>query len=367
VDLLSIIRGFWRRRIPATIIILLTLLGGGAVAFLVPPTHSVTAYLVMLNPPPPLMTLEDRQAHPQIAKLDSNNPFLRFSDPSVVVELLVQKMDDERVRQELKALGADEDYVVAADNRYGLATPIMNVTAATADPKSALKTVSLVSARTARVLYDLQRAQDVDPYYMIKVNVANMPDRATVQASSTLRALVAVLALGGLSLLLMFSMMQALDRFREERGSAPAPADIPREEGPSAEEGVPAEDAVVADDAVVPDHTVMPDGATTPQDTAPDDPTAADDTDAPEADAQVTPLPERGGKVMTLPQRQATVTVLTQAGDAEEATPRPEVKVTAPPHPDSGVTVLPQPEQRRPFSREPKPRRRLTRSSKRGR
>jgi len=219
VDLLSLARRVWRYRIPAGIVTVLTLLACARVVFMVPPTYDVTTHFVLLYPPP-APTEEQLRQHPELGRISTDNPFLRFTDSSVVVQIVSRRMADDQVRNELAAAGADKNYTVEPSNRYGLSSPILDVTASGASESTALKASRLIEARLVAELRAIQAARGVDPYYMITAYPADRPDRAVQRFSSKLRALVAVLALGGFALLLTLSTLQALDQLRAERRRA---------------------------------------------------------------------------------------------------------------------------------------------------
>ena len=100
-----------RHWVISTIVVLLTLVGSAGVVFMVPPTYEVESYYVMMLPPEP-PTREDLEQWPELAERRRHNSFVRFADPTVVVQILSRRMTDDQMREYMENMGADEDYAV---------------------------------------------------------------------------------------------------------------------------------------------------------------------------------------------------------------------------------------------------------------
>lgn len=224
MDLLSIARAVWRHRIPSGIIIALTLLGCGAAAFMNPPTYEVQTYFVLLYPPP-VPSSEELDRHPELRRLNSDNPFLRFTDSSVIVSIVARKMSEDRVVESLEKQGVNKTYQVAPDNKYGLSSPILGVSVSEPSEARAVTSSKIVGERLVSELRAMQAVHGTDPHYMITAYAAETPDRATPRFSSLLRSLVGILALGAFTLMFVLSAIQAIERYRAEKRAAGMPAD----------------------------------------------------------------------------------------------------------------------------------------------
>ena len=160
--------------------------------------------------------MDEIARNPALGRINSDNPYTRFSDQSVIVSLLSSSLSSDTARQQLVSQGADPRYTVAPDLQLGYSSLVVQVTGVGTTPESAVKTAELVGAGLTSELDRVQASQGVDPQYMIHTQRVVAPDSPTQQVSSTLRPLVAVLAIGAILLLLAISAAEALDTVRTE-------------------------------------------------------------------------------------------------------------------------------------------------------
>ena len=145
MDLLRISRKFWRYRIVTLPIIALTLLGAFYVIAIKAPVYKVSSSYVLINPPPP-PTADEIARNPALGRVNSDNPYTRFSDQSVIVSLLSSSLSSDTTRQQLVSQGADPRYTVAPDLQLGYSSLVVEVTGVGTTPESAVKTAELVGA-----------------------------------------------------------------------------------------------------------------------------------------------------------------------------------------------------------------------------
>lgn len=219
MDLLSLVRLLRRHLWSLLLVVVFTAAGAVYVVAFVPPVYTSTASYVFINPPPP-PTTDEITRDPSLAALQSDNPVLRFSDPRTVVVLVASRINADPSRDALVAAGADDRYEVVPTNRFGIASPILDVNAVAADETTALTTARVVGDAVAQQLRDLQTPSGVDDRFMVTLQVVDFPDSAERQISGTLRMLIAVLVLGMFGLFVTVSVMEALDKKRAERTQA---------------------------------------------------------------------------------------------------------------------------------------------------
>jgi hypothetical protein len=219
MDLLLISRKIWRYRLVTLPVIALTLFGVFYVLAIKTPEYKVSSSYVLINPPPP-PTADDIARNPNLGRINPNNPYTRFSDPSVIVSLMSSSLSNESARRDLASAGADPRYTVAPDLQLGYSSLVVEVTGVGSTAQGAVHTAEVVGAALTRELDRMQVSQGVDPHYMIRAQRVVAPDSPTQQVSSTLRPLVGVFAMGAILLLLAVSGADALDTLRAERGLA---------------------------------------------------------------------------------------------------------------------------------------------------
>jgi capsular polysaccharide biosynthesis protein len=225
MDLLSIVRKIWRYKLVTLPVMLLTLCGAVYVMAVKEPVYEATASFVLINPPAP-PTAEDVARDPSLARLNSDNPYTRFSDQSVVVEVLTSSMATPSTQRELEKAGADPRYTVAPTSEFGYASPIVEIAAQGSTPQAAVRSARLVSDAVTRELRQMQQAEGVNPKYLIRARQLDVPESAELEASGMLRTLVGVLGIGAVLLFVAVSAADALTTLRAERRGRPAPSGL---------------------------------------------------------------------------------------------------------------------------------------------
>jgi hypothetical protein len=223
MDLLSIVRKVWRYKLVTLPVVLLTLCGAVYVVAIKKPVYEASSSYVMLNPPEP-PTDEQIARDPSLRGINADNPYARFSDQSVIVAVLADRMGSESTRRALLEKGADPRYEVSRDSEFGFTTPIVKVTARGGSPAIAIATAKLVGNTLIRQLDSMQ--QGVDSRYRIRPNQVDPPDHAELKASGQLRMLVGVLGLGVVLLFVVVSLADAVTTLRGGRSGRGAPSPL---------------------------------------------------------------------------------------------------------------------------------------------
>jgi capsular polysaccharide biosynthesis protein len=222
MDLLMIARKLWRYKLLTLPVLLLTLCGAAYVVVVKTPVYETSSSYVIVNPPSP-PTEEDVARNPALGHINADNPFARFSDDTVIVDVLASKLANESAEQALLKEGADPRYEVESSSALGYSSPILKITAQGESPRVAVRSAKLVGSAVIRELERMQKAEAVDPTYWIKAQQLDAPDGAELRASGQLRMLVGVLALGAVLLFVVVSVADALTSLRRERGVRAAP------------------------------------------------------------------------------------------------------------------------------------------------
>ena len=225
MNLLSIARKIWRYKLATLPVVLLTLFGAAYVVAVKEPVYEASSSYVLINPPTP-PTPEEIARDPSLGRVNSDNPYARFSDQSVVVEVLASAMAGESAQRALQKADADSRYTVTPDSDSGIgySSPILQIAAQGGSPQAAVRTAKLVGHEITHQLERMQEVQDVDSQYRITAQPVDPPDGARLRPSGQLRALVGVLALGVVLLFVVVSVADALTTLRMERMRRAAPS-----------------------------------------------------------------------------------------------------------------------------------------------
>ena len=185
------------------------------------PLYEAASSYLLINPPS-APTAEEIARYPALGRIDADNPYTRFPDQSVVVDVLARSMGSESARRALLRAGADPRYTVGSGARFGSSDPIVQITGTGATPQAAIRTANLVGRAIMGELDRMQRVKEVDSRYRITALQVEVPEEAHLQASGQLRSLVAVLALGAILLFIAISVADALQSLKRQRRQAPA-------------------------------------------------------------------------------------------------------------------------------------------------
>jgi capsular polysaccharide biosynthesis protein len=221
MDLLLIARKIWRHKLVTLPVILLTMIGAAYAIVGKQPLYEATSSYLLINPPA-APTADEIARNPALGKIHADNPYTRFADQSVVIDVLARSMSSDMARRTLVKAGADPRYIVEAATRFGTTSPIVQITGTGATPQTAKKTAEVVGHGVTGELDRMQSVEKVDPKYRITTMQVEFPDGATLQASGQLRMLVGVLVLGAIALFIVVSVTDALDSLRRERWAAMA-------------------------------------------------------------------------------------------------------------------------------------------------
>ena len=128
MDLLLIARTIWRYKLATLPVIVLTLCGVVYAVAVKDPVYEAKSSYVLINPPAP--PTPDEVAHdPALGRVNADNPYTRFTDPSVVIQVLTGALNSESARRALEDAGADSRYTVAPSAEPGYFTsPIVYIT-----------------------------------------------------------------------------------------------------------------------------------------------------------------------------------------------------------------------------------------------
>lgn len=225
MDLLLVGRMVWRYRWAALAVLLLTGIGAAGVVAVRQPEYEAAASFVLINPPAPPGEAELR-ADPSLATARTDNPFARFDNPWVIVDVLAQAVTTDAARADLVRAGADRRYRVAPSSKFGFVSPIIQVTGVGPTAAGAIRTAGLVSKALTAELHRMQHAQGIDDRYLITPLPLDLPRTATRRSSGTLRSLIGVIGLGGILLVVVPAALDAVRRWRLEltaRAAAAAP------------------------------------------------------------------------------------------------------------------------------------------------
>lgn len=178
-SLLMLLRRRWRIAVP-TFVVFAALVG----IFLVqPPLQRANSTLVLL---PPGTNSTDASG--------PSNPYERFGDISVVVDIVRRIVTSDASVRILEAKGLHGEFTVAANVDFTRG-PIIDITADASTEKDAIADVGLVAKEVNAQLASLQKAQGTQAPNFIRSQVIVPASETTTIYSSMLRRLLVAVAL----------------------------------------------------------------------------------------------------------------------------------------------------------------------------
>jgi uncharacterized protein involved in exopolysaccharide biosynthesis len=217
VDLISIFQAVWRRKLIASAIILVTLAGAFYVLKVKPAVYQASSSFLLVNPPAG-PTAAQAALDPKLAKIDPNNSFANFGNLDLVADVVIDLVTAPSAQQSLVQAGADPRYQVALANDFD-SPPIIEITGIGVSAQEAIRSADLVTTAAINDLYQMQKSQGINKYYLIKSVQVVQPREAQKTESGKLRTLIVILALGVLVLFLAISTMDAIEKRRTDRRS----------------------------------------------------------------------------------------------------------------------------------------------------
>jgi hypothetical protein len=207
LSLLRLIARHWRVAAPAA---LLTLVGLVVVFQVSAPTYKATGSIVLLNPRQAPDIGDNPEASPEVGQ----NPFARYNDIAVVTDILTRIMNSDSKHDELASQGVPGYDIVANALQHD---PVFEVMGHGPDAETAIQSAEIVLKEAQTVLSEVQVDQGADPEYLISSVPLTPPSTATALYSSTTRAAVAALAVGGLGTLGLAVLAEFIGQRRAAR------------------------------------------------------------------------------------------------------------------------------------------------------
>ncbi|MDR7160367.1 chain-length determining protein [Arthrobacter sp. BE255] len=215
MDPLTVLRTMWHHKAAVIPVMVITLLAAAYVFQFGPRYYQSTLSYALVNPKLP--TEKDIDAHPELSALNSDNPFLRSSDPALITEVLIARLNSKDMGKTLEDSGLSSDYSVARGiNGNGFVVTI----AGTGDSEAlAYETTKALGKVFEENLRAVQKVNGAEDRFLFTAFVVNPSDKATEQFSSRLRSVIMVLLGGAVLMFGAVSLARSVETMRSRRSS----------------------------------------------------------------------------------------------------------------------------------------------------
>lgn len=207
-----------RRNLVAAIVAALLALGFLAYAVAsAPAMYHASGSAVLFSPAPPPDPTQSADGTNSVPVAGADNPYVRFNDLSVVVDIIRRVLVGSDVAQKLRAEGVVGTYTVAANIDF-YRGPIIDIATDAPTAEGAQKSTKLVMTELGNVLDQLQAQQGTAPAYRISTQDVVEPQLGTRVLSSTLRRGMAATVVAAGLFIGIIVVADALRRRRSRKG-----------------------------------------------------------------------------------------------------------------------------------------------------
>ncbi|ACL41858.1 lipopolysaccharide biosynthesis protein [Pseudarthrobacter chlorophenolicus A6] len=225
MDPLTVLTTLWRHKWVALPVVLLTIGACVYVYLFAPRSYEATVSYALTAPDVPSNLELERD--PDLAKLNSDNPYLRSNDSSLLAQVVITKLSDPAYVDQLKEAGLATDFKIAPVSSIGMG--LVTVTATADSETEAVATAKLVGEQFTSTLYSVQKVNKADDRYLYSPILVRGPGPAKELFSSRLRSLIMVGIAGSVLLFGAVSLARAgtVRRDGKQNSVAPFPKEAP--------------------------------------------------------------------------------------------------------------------------------------------
>src|SRR5271165_5823383 len=184
MDLLSIFQTLWRYKKLTIPVLVLSVLAAGYVAKLKPPVYEAQASVLLTNPPSGA-TPSQIAANPALKKASPYNTFVSYGELSVVANAVMDLVTSPAAQPALAGSGVDPRYQLALSSDFGN-PPIIDITGVGGKPEQAIQSANVLTTTVQQDLYQIQKNEGVDSFYMITAVELVKPSQAQRSSSGVL-------------------------------------------------------------------------------------------------------------------------------------------------------------------------------------
>jgi capsular polysaccharide biosynthesis protein len=221
MDPISVIKTLWRHKWVALPVALLTAVACVYVMFFAQRTYQATMTYALITPKVP--TALEMENDPKLAKVNTDNPYLRSPDSTLLSQVLVTKLGAQETATHLQQQGLGTEYTVAQASSFGSGM-LLQLSASGTSPQQAVDTAIALGKQLTTTLHDVQTINGADESYLFSALTVDGPGQAKEMFSSRLRTLIIVAVAGVLLVIGAVSIARALERARGGRRTTEKPA-----------------------------------------------------------------------------------------------------------------------------------------------
>lgn len=208
MDPVAVIKTLWRYKIFVLPVLLLTAVAAVYMFSYAPRTYEARTTYAIVAPQVP--TAEQIEKDPALGLLNTDNPYLRSADTSLVAQVAVTRLNDVATGDFLAEQGLSTDYKVERPSDAFL----IDISGISDDKARAISTAKALGERLEQDLRTIQAINGASDRYLFTALVVASPEKATEQFSSRLRSVIVVVVAGLVLTLGAVSLARAVETTR---------------------------------------------------------------------------------------------------------------------------------------------------------
>lgn len=213
MDPVAVMKMIWRQKWFAAPAVILTLIGAAYFYFEGPRTYEVSAAYAFANPQVP--TEKEIDADPSLLQLNSDNPYLRSTDPNLIANVVITRLNAPQAAERLEKEGLETEYTVSPGALGG--GLVVSINASGESPAAAITATALLGSLLEDYLYESQKVNGADDRFLFTPLLVESPSDPTEKISSRLRTVLVVGAAGIVLIFAAISLGTWVDSQRSER------------------------------------------------------------------------------------------------------------------------------------------------------
>ncbi|WP_253951545.1 chain-length determining protein [Arthrobacter sp. R3-55] len=255
MDPVAVLKTLWRYKVFVLPVLLLTAVAAVYMFSYAPRTYEARTTFAIVTPQVP--TSEQIEKDPALGLLNSDNPYLRSADTSLVAQVAVTRLNDVATGDLLAAQGLSTDYKVERPSDAFL----IDISGISDDKAQAINTAKALGERLEQDLRTIQTVNGASDRYLFTALAVASPGKATEQFSSRLRSVIVVVVAGLVLTLGSVSLARAVEASRN-RGRKPKDDSSKRRDRGSTETTtssmvLPGKDAINDNNALPPSEILV--------------------------------------------------------------------------------------------------------------
>lgn len=221
MDPLSVLKTLWTHKWVAMPMVVLTVVACAYGMLWAPRSYESSATFALAMPSLP--TERELENEPELAALNSDNPYLRWNDTSLLAQVVIARVSSNDVAKELEGRGLSTDFTLIAP--AGTTSGMLTVTATDASADDAAATVAFLADEFTGILREVQEVNNADDLYLVEAMPISGPTPPEEVFSSRLRFTAILGVVGAILLFGAVSLAQSVSESRR-RGRAAATEDV---------------------------------------------------------------------------------------------------------------------------------------------